>query len=223
MRKKDAITFKGVKEGILINVDTDDFSIVKEELDKKMKSAANFFKGTKILGIRSKKLSPEDCLELKYILKYKYELIVLEKEGPENKLDFKEGKIEEDSKVKGDDSDTSEDIECGMTKFINGTLRSGQIVEFDGNIVIIGDVNPGALIKAKGNIIVLGSLRGVAHAGMEGNLRAIVASYNMQPTQLRIGDKIARPPDDYVESWKLPEVAKIKDGEVIIEPYLPNK
>ena len=58
---------------------------------------------------------------------------------------------------------------------------------------------------------------------MEGNLKAVVASYNLQPTQLRIGDKIARPPDDDIETWKLPEVAKIRDGEVIIEPYLPNK
>lgn len=214
--KKDIITFKGVKEGIFINVNTDDFSIVKEELDKKMKSTANFFKGTKILGIKSKLLPPENIIELKYLLKYKYDLIVLEEGMPKLTINSREGNL-------GCANESAEDIECGITKFINGTLRSGQIVKFDGNIVVIGDVNPGALIKARGNIIVLGSLRGVAHAGMEGNLKAIVASYNLQPTQLRIGDIIARPPDDDIESLKLPEVAKIKDGEVIIEPYLPNK
>ncbi|NLK43963.1 MAG: septum site-determining protein MinC [Tissierellia bacterium] len=221
--KKDLITFKGVKEGIFINVDTDDFSLVKEELDKKMKSAANFFKGTKILGVKSRELSPKDVFELTCILKYKYDLIVLEEVIPDDIFDFGEEYKGVDNRPVKVNSEATEDVESGMTKFINGTLRSGQIVEYDGNIVIIGDVNPGALIKAKGNIIVLGSLRGVAHAGMEGNLRAFVASYNLQPTQLRIGDKIARPPDDDIESWKLPEVAKIKDGEVIIEPYLPNK
>lgn len=209
--KKDIITFKGVKEGIFINVDTDDFSLVKEELDNKMKSASNFFKGTKILGIKSNLLSAENMIELKYILKYKYDLIVSDEEMPHIIVD--RNSLEE----------TCDINECGMTKFINGTLRSGQIVEFDGNIVVIGDVNPGALIKAKGNIIVLGSLRGVAHAGMNGNLKAIVASYNLEPTQLRIGDIIVRPPDGDYESTKVPEVAKIKDGEVIIEPYLPNK
>jgi len=220
--KKDIITFKGVKEGIFIDVNSDDFSLVKEELDKKMKSAPNFFKGTKILGIKSKDLSPINIFELKCILKYKYDLIVLE-EMPKDLLDFYDDILGKESNRKKEADESTEDIECGMTRFINGTLRSGQIVEYDGNLVIIGDVNPGALVKAKGNIIVLGSLRGVAHAGMEGNLKAVVASYNLQPTQLRIGDKIARPPDDDIETWKLPEVAKIRDGEVIIEPYLPNK
>lgn len=209
--KKDVISFKGVGDGVYIIVNTDDFSIAKEELDNKLKSASNFFKGTKILGIKSDMLPYENILELKYFLKYKYDLIVSDKDMPVIKNNFKNV------------MNNTDDIECGITKFINGTLRSGQIIEFDGNIVVIGDVNPGAFVKAKGNIIVLGALRGVAHAGMDGNLNAIVASYHLQPTQLRIGDIIARPPDDDVDTLKMPEVARIKDGEVIIEPYLPNK
>lgn len=209
--KKDVISFKGVGDGVYIIVNTDDFSIAKEELDNKLKSASNFFKGTKILGIKSDMLPYENILELKYFLKYKYDLIVSDEDMPVIKNNFKNV------------MNNTDDIECGITKFINGTLRSGQIIEFDGNIVVIGDVNPGAFVKAKGNIIVLGALRGVAHAGMDGNLNAIVASYHLQPTQLRIGDIIARPPDDDVDTLKMPEVARIKDGEVIIEPYLPNK
>ncbi|HEY8362703.1 MAG TPA: septum site-determining protein MinC [Tissierellaceae bacterium] len=209
--KKDVISFKGVGDGVYIIVNTDDFSIAKEELDNKLKSASIFFKGTKILGIKSDMLPYENILELKYFLKYKYDLIVSDEDMPVIKNNFKNV------------MNNTDDIECGITKFINGTLRSGQIIEFDGNIVVIGDVNPGAFVKAKGNIIVLGALRGVAHAGMDGNLNAIVASYHLQPTQLRIGDIIARPPDDDVDTLKMPEVARIKDGEVIIEPYLPNK
>lgn len=209
--KKDVISFKGVGDGVYIIVNTDDFSIAKEELDNKLKSASNFFKGTKILGIKSDMLPYENILELKYFLKYKYDLIVSDEDMPVIKNNFKNV------------MNNTDDIECGITKFINGTLRSGQIIEFDGNIVVIGDVNPGAFVKAKGNIIVLGALRGVVHAGMDGNLNAIVASYHLQPTQLRIGDIIARPPDDDVDTLKMPEVARIKDGEVIIEPYLPNK
>ncbi|MCF6465374.1 hypothetical protein C3E90_05645 [Clostridium sp. Cult2] len=110
-----------------------------------------------------------------------------------------------------------------MTKFINTTIRSGQVVEYDGNIVIIGDVNPGALIKARGNIIILGTLRGVAHAGIDGNYKAIVAAYDLQPTQLRIANIIGRRPDGDIVTSELPEVAKIYDGEVLIEPYLPRK
>lgn len=115
-------------------------------------------------------------------------------------------------------------IKEGMTKFIHSTIRSGQVIEYDGNIVIIGDVNPGALIKAKGNIIILGTIRGgVAHAGIDGNKDAIVAAYDLRPTQLRIANIIGRKPDEETLTSGIPEVAKIKDGEVYIEPYLPNK
>jgi septum site-determining protein MinC len=116
-----------------------------------------------------------------------------------------------------------EGIYEGITKFINTTIRSGQVIEYHGNIVIIGDVNPGALIKAKGNIIILGTLRGVAHAGIDGNYEAIVAAYDLQPTQLRIANIIGRKPDGDIAPSGLPEIAKIHDGEVLIEPYLPRK
>ncbi len=114
------------------------------------------------------------------------------------------------------------EAEEGLSKFVHGTLRSGQEIAFNGNIVVIGDVNPGAQLKAKGNIVVLGSLKGLAHAGVGGNTKAVVAAYSLLPTQLRIADLIVRPPEDDTQ-YKYPEIARIVDGEVVIEPYLPNK
>ncbi|WP_353096669.1 septum site-determining protein MinC [Tissierella praeacuta] len=222
--KEELLNFRGIKEGIFLDISGDDLLSIREELERKMKKASKFYHGAKLLGIKSEKLSSEDLIELKLILKYKYDLIVSQDELPKHILESyssdgvgynEENALKEDTSFEG--------IKCGMTKFVNRTLRSGQIVEYDGNIVIIGDVNPGAIIKAKGNIIVVGSIKGVAHAGFDGNSNAIVASYNLQPTQLRIGDKIARPPDEYMATCGLPEVAKIKNGEVVIEPYLPKK
>lgn len=220
--RQELITFKGVKEGIFINVSSDDFLAIKNELDTKLKIASEFYKGTKLLGIRSKQLAPENITELKLILKYKYDLIISEEDLPNHII------TSQISNKIITNEDHEKDIlpgviDEGMTKFVYGTLRSGQVIKYDGNIVIVGDVNPGALIEARDNIIVLGTLRGVAHAGKDGNLNSVVACYNLQPTQLRIGDKIVRPPDEVVASSRLPEIAKIKDGEVVIEPYLPNK
>lgn len=220
--KKELIAFKGVKEGIFVSIQGDDFSAIKEELKIKMKNAAKFYQGTKLLGIKSKELSPEDREELKLILKYKYDLIIEDDELPEHIVNSSHGESGKNQKVNIKENGL-DDGNCGMTKFLHGTMRSGQVIEYNGNIVIIGDVNPGALIQAMGNIIVLGSLRGVAHAGMDGNHESIVAAYHLQPMQLRIGDIIARPPDEVEDSSKMPEIAKIKEGEVIIEPYLPNK
>lgn len=214
--KDELITFKGVKEGIYINVEGNDFISIKDELNKKINKSLEFYKGTKLLGIKSNELSVEELLDLKYILKYKYDLIISEEGLPSYIID-------NDNSNNTEEEIIFEGIEEGMTSFIKGTLRSGQVVQYDGNIVIIGDVNPGALIEAGGNIVVLGTLRGVAHAGKGGNSNSIVASYNFNPTQLRIADKIARSPDHGIEGISIPEIAKIKNEEVVIEPYLPNK
>ena len=213
--KDDLVAFKGVNKGVFLNIQGDDMEAIKEEIINKMETSLSFYKGTNIIGIRSEKLSIKDILEIKFMLKYKYDLSVLED------MDMDMGvknEVEEESM-----EDIFEGIDCGMTKFVNGTIRSGQTEIYAGNIVIVGDVNPGGLIQAKGNIIVLGSLMGVAHAGIGGNRKAIVAAYKLQPTQLRIANLIVRSPDEGVESYKSPEIAKIKGGKVIIEPYLPNK
>ena len=96
-------------------------------------------------------------------------------------------------------------------------------VDYKGNIVVMGDVNPGAEIVAAGNIIVLGHLRGMAHAGVNGDMDAVVIALRLQPTQLRIGNIITRSPEDEVEKPDYPEIAYIKGDNLIIEPYTPGK
>ena len=56
------------------------------------------------------------------------------------------------------------------TLYINQTLRSGQTVSYEGNILIIGDAHPGSEIVAGGDITVWGILGGIAHAGSHGNI-----------------------------------------------------
>ncbi|ELK45706.1 septum site-determining protein MinC [Halobacillus sp. BAB-2008] len=75
------------------------------------------------------------------------------------------------------------------------TVRSGQVIEVRGDLLLVGDVNPGGQINATGNIFVLGRLRGIAHAGFEGNTGAVIAAAYMQPNQLRIADQVSRSPD----------------------------
>lgn len=81
------------------------------------------------------------------------------------------------------------------TKVIHKIVRSGQVIEEKGDVLLIGDVNPGGMIKATGNIYVLGNLLGIAHAGYEGNRKAVIIASYMNPSQLRIADYISRAPD----------------------------
>jgi septum site-determining protein MinC len=107
--------------------------------------------------------------------------------------------------------------EAGETVLLCRHLRSGQKFHFRGNVVILGDVNPGAEVVAGGNILVLGSLRGLAHAGKYGDQNTVISAYRLNPTQLRISDHITRPPDGEAFTATAPEVARIKDGKVVIE------
>jgi septum site-determining protein MinC len=108
----------------------------------------------------------------------------------------------------------------GYTKFHNGTLRSGQLLESEGNLVVLGHINPGAEVVAAGNIIVMGAAKGILHAGCTGNREAFIIALNMSPTQIRIADIITRPPDNDVRSEILPEKAYIKNETIYIEDYL---
>ena len=88
----------------------------------------------------------------------------------------------------GDD----EDVEKLPTLYLNQTLRSGQTVTSDGNIVVIGDANPGSEIIARGDVTVWGVLGGIAHAGSKGNENAVIRALKMNAIQLRIANLYAR-------------------------------
>ena len=108
------------------------------------------------------------------------------------------------------------------TTYINQTLRSGQVIESDGNVVIIGDCHPGSEIRAVGDITVWGILSGIAHAGYKGNNSAKVRALKMNAVQLRIGDCYSRRPDGtnipYIikSSIFTPEEARVVDGEIML-------
>jgi len=99
---------------------------------------------------------------------------------------------------------------------VHRTVRSGNAVRFDGDVTVFGDVNPGAQVTASGSIIVLGALKGVAHAGATGDESAFILGLSLQPTQLRIGRRIAIASDDRGDG---PELALIRDERIVIEPY----
>lgn len=119
---------------------------------------------------------------------------------------------------------TEEDfeIESFSTKYIKQTIRSGQVINFEGNIVIIGDCHPGSEIIADGDISVWGVLGGIAHAGAKGNQKARIRALKMNAIQLRIDDCYARRPDSlntiFVEKTNIftPEEARIINNEIVI-------
>ena len=117
------------------------------------------------------------------------------------------------------------DLDECITKYYRGTLRSGRLISYDGNVVIIGDVNPGAEVEATGNIIVLGNVRGIVHAGAGGNKDASVIALNFTPTQLRVADVITRKAERHggANSGNAPEIAYLRGDAIIIEPLAASR
>ena len=108
------------------------------------------------------------------------------------------------------------DVGISETTFHKGSLRSGQRIEVEGRIVIIGDVNSGAEVIAADNIVVVGTLRGLAHAGAKGNKEAIIAASTLDAVQLRISN-IVKEIDRDEEEIREHAYIYVNDDNIVIE------
>ena len=100
---------------------------------------------------------------------------------------------------------------------VNRTIRSGQEIKTPGSVMICGNVNPGAQIIAGGSIDIRGACKGLVHAGAYGDTSAFIVADQLMPTQIRIADRIAQPPEN-MKKPQAAERASIKDGKIVIEP-----
>ena len=108
------------------------------------------------------------------------------------------------------------EIETSRTEFYRHSLRSGQKVEFEGSIVVLGDVNSGAEVIAGENIVVLGNLRGLAHAGAKGNKEAIISAGSIETTQIRISNVIRKFEKEEFENTIIKTNAYLNEKDKIV-------
>lgn len=99
------------------------------------------------------------------------------KQNSESELSYEIFKTEELEEEKNEELPTF---------YLKQTLRSGQTLSYDGNILVIGDTHPGSEIIAKGDITVWGVLGGIAHAGTSGDKNARIRALKLNGIQLRI-------------------------------------
>lgn len=215
MKIHKGIQIRGTKEGIYAKINLEEFNNFDDMLEaliKKLSIGKSFYKGSLItIETDLSLLKEEDIEKLKDIL---FENIKVKE------CNFEDIKTKEENDVK--ENKIFNGIYEGKTKFIKKTIRSGQLVRYYGNIVIVGDVNHGAEVYAGGNIVILGIAKGQVHAGVGGNKKAIISAFSLQPEMIQIADILTIAPDDGVKP-SYPEIAKIKDNTIVVEPYLPKK
>ena len=111
----------------------------------------------------------------------------------------------------------NKEIAISETKFHRGAVRSGQKLEFEGSIVIMGDVNDGAEVIAGDNIVILGALRGLAHAGAKGNVNAIIAASSIDAPQLRIANIIKEREKEEIQEDKMTYACLDEKGNLVMQ------
>lgn len=106
-------------------------------------------------------------------------------------------------------------------QFYKGSLKNNQVIETEGNIVILGDVYPGCAVISAKNIIVLGGLYGEAYAGGNGQGNAYVVALEMEPERLKIGDfkykYSGKKPKWGIRPKVQPKIAYVKNERIVFD------
>ena len=111
----------------------------------------------------------------------------------------------------------NQEIGESPTIYHKGSIRSGQKIENEGSIVIIGDINSGAEVIAGENIVVVGRIMGLAHAGAKGNKKAIIAAERIETPQIRISNivkSIQKEAEEYSVRYTF---AYVKEDKIELE------
>lgn len=213
--RQQTVVIKSNKYGITLFLDRNiPFRELLETVAEKFRTTSDFFQNARMaLAFEGRRLSREEQFEVIRVIEENTSLeilCVLEQDA------LKESFMKQVVEERQSERDSS------SGRFYKGTLRSGQVLESETSIIILGDVNPGATIVSKGNVVVLGNLKGTVHAGAAGNEDSFVAALNMAPSQIRIADEIGCSPEEAPynrrNSRKGPMIAYLDEGSIYLEP-----
>ena len=202
MRNPVGINMK--KDEIIVRISEGaEYNEIIECLNKKMPALKKLYKTEKTpIFVMGKVLKNKEINEVKKIIQSNIDV----------EVNFDSPKV---LGLHGIKRTFEKEINNSETMYHKGSLRSGQKIEFEGSLVILGDVNNGAEIIAGDNIVVLGNLRGLAHAGARGNKKAIIASHKIECAQIRIANVLKEMEKEEIESGK--QFASIIDDKIILE------
>lgn len=207
----NSVIIKGTKSGIIVVLDSNmDFEELKQNVATKFKESSNFLgNATMALSFEGRELTNEEQRELLDIINENSNLHIA------CVIDTDQEKEAMFSKSL---NERLMELQSNTGQFYKGNLRSGQVLEVESSIIVIGDINNGAKVVSKGNVIILGSLKGNVFAGASGNSKAFVVALDMEPVQIRIADIIARAPDKKSkEVQREAKIAFVDDGNIYIE------
>ncbi|MCA9962451.1 MAG: septum site-determining protein MinC [Ardenticatenaceae bacterium] len=230
-----SISIKGIRDGLLVSLGDGPYDDVRQQLEDELAQKQSFLQGSRItLAVGERPLRREQLAELQDVFA-RHRLLLWTVLADKEITKAAARELELAIRVPGSHTDLDgnvlttavplkkqDDVDPTAAPgglLLKETIRSGRSIYHEGHVVIIGDVNPGAEVIAGGDVVVWGRLRGLVHAGALGNETAVICALDLNPTQLRIADQIAIPPDTQRRKPE-PEQAAIRDGQIVAEPWL---
>ena len=208
---RNAVVIKSSKAGMTVILDDSlPFDELLAAIGTKFRESARFWGSVQMtLTLEGRELTPEEEFLIVDTITRNSQVEIL------CLLDTDAERIERCEKAL---NDKLMELNSQTGQFYRGSLKTGDSLESEASIVVIGDVDHGARIIAKGNIIVLGELKGTAAAGMAGNREAVVVALEMSPTQIRISDATSRFNEKNKRLGRGPMIASVEQDEVLIRP-----
>ena len=215
---EEKIKIKGENDGLMLEFPPDlSFLEIVEELSRKLDSGSGFFLRGTLVRVPRNRFSKEELAELQELFRTHGLICRLEKPVPMRSASPVPPSPKPAAASVSPQEAMQDAPELQRMLVIDKTLRGGQAVETEGSVIVFGNVNPGAQITAGGSVDIRGTCRGVVHAGAAGDSTAFIIADHLMPTQIRIANYVARPPDEPEDSGKA-ERAYVKDGQIVIEP-----
>jgi septum site-determining protein MinC len=234
----DSITIKGVRDGLMVTLGDGPLATMRESLAARLVEQGQFFEGGRVALVVGERELEATALEAigRLFSDHNMELWAVLSDHPATQGAARElglgtrlpgsgaGLVGGERKSEPPPTPAPASLAEGEREglLVRGALRSGRVVLSRGHVVVIGDVNPGAEIIAGGDVVVWGKLRGLVHAGAYGDREAVVCALEMIPTQLRIADLITVSPAGPRDVEPIPEMASIKDGQIVAESWSPG-
>lgn len=217
--KERSFTLKSYRNGLALHIRPEaEMDTLLSEIKEKFESSRQFFGSTQVgLALSGKELTQDEEDAILDVIEENSDLQIVCLIGEDEKIQYLLDEAFEESRPteegRGEDG-----------QFYRGTLKKGQSLETEHSVIILGDVNPGARVFSSKDVIVLGTLFGEVHAGIgsEEEEGHFVCALEFSPEKLKIGShKYRKKPEKrlWPDSYKkLPKMATLQGGEIIVKP-----
>jgi len=210
----NTVLIKSYNKGISIHLDPlADIEIIKEDLAKTFKDAANFYRDAKIVvSFEDRELDSQTERDLVNVITANCQVNIIAIAG-KNKL------VQQMITNALNQIEYKNEVANNAIQVYKGSLKDNQVLDVPGSILILGDVNPGCSVIASGDIYIYGALYGQAHAGSSGDENHVIAALEMNPVKLRIAGIKYKPDEKPKWSIKSKQTVTPKAARLDLSTY----